>query len=193
MCLYSCCVKEPLGARTWTPVDTPVLVQQRLAVALGMLVCMPPVSSTATSQSCHEVVWVTLFTLVCACYATPKSWWHGLSNPRLTAWWNRYVCSQPWMQRHECVCSHPHNIPALHVQLGHVYSHICHGPSTEGLGTPHHSTIECWQGQTCLHTCFVPTGPHGGWACLSAWLPRPNYAMWPCGMNTHLHTHCVTW
>lgn len=116
-----------------------------------------------------------------------------LSNPRLTAWWNRYVCSQPWMQRHECVSSHPHNIPALHVQLGHVYSHICHGPSTEGLGTPHHSTIECWQGQTCLHTCFVPTGPHGGWACLSAWLPRPSYAMWPCGMNTHLHTHCVTW
>lgn len=87
-CLSRCYLKVPLCARTCIPVDTPVLAQQRLMVAIGMLACMPPMTSTDMSQGCHVVVWVTLFTLVCAC-CVPTPNLGGMSRPVVVCLSNR--------------------------------------------------------------------------------------------------------
>lgn len=57
---------------------------------------------------------------------------------------------------------HTHTIPQhCPYSLGVPVHTTLPGPSTEGLGTPDHSATTRWQGQTCLHTCFVPTWPPG--------------------------------
>lgn len=100
--------------------------------------------------------------------------------------------SQPWMQKHGHACSHPYDNPAVHLQPECAYPHNCRvsAPPRVGLAQPITSlpcpsSATCWQGQTCLHICFIPIWPH---ACLHACYGQ---AM-PCGgMSTCLHICCV--
>lgn len=100
--------------------------------------------------------------------------------------------SQPWMQKHRHACSHPYDNPALHMQPECAYPHNCRGSAPPWAvlaqlitSLPCPSSTACWQGQTCLHICFIPIWPH---ACLHVCYGQ---AM-PCGgMSTCLHICCV--
>lgn len=92
------------------------------------------------------------------------------------------------MQKHGRACSHPHNTPALHIQLGYAYSHHCCVPAQILLNTSDLSAsatmftrllcpnlVARWGGHACLHACHIQAMPCGG-------------------VSTHLHTHRVsTW
>lgn len=154
-----------------------------------------PCSGTGTPvhTSCGlGLSWDSTDMLVCPCRVlTPK---HGsvVRPVPMSVKSQDDNMSQPWIQKHGHACSHPYGNPTLHMQLECAYPHNCRGSAPPRAvlaqlitSLPCPSSTACWQGQTCLHICFIPIWPH---ACLHVCYGQ---AM-PCGgMSTRLHICCV--